>query len=487
MDRISGLFMDLFDWIWSASAMAAVTVVLILLMQRILHKRLKPRWQYLLWLLVLARLLLPGGLESDFSIYNWLFPADSLQEAMPLAKEPVFMEAEAGKPLQEVLYSGAVLVWLAGIGAYGTYTWAVNRRFAVKVRRETTPVTDARVLQLFAQCRERMSVRTEISLVESAQWKSPGLYGYAKPRLVMPKAVIGSLNEEQLCHVFLHELAHCKRHDIAINWLMQLLLIIHWFNPVLWYGYHRMRDDQELASDAMALSYLPPEHRKAYGYTLIQLLENSVYSAPLPGNVNMSGNRSQLQRRIIMIKHFKARSYRWSAVGLGAIVILAGCTLTDAKLGEESPSASPSPTPPAIEQKAAGTENASPSPSPSDIQQEPGASGGQASAPSGSQTPAPSGNRAPSAPDQPGAAAPAAPSAPAVLTPSSKEQPSMQVKEQAPKEPVPAPVAPSTLVPEQASAAEVKQPAPVPPQPQPVSEQTPVLREAPQPAAPAQK
>ncbi|MBS5910090.1 MAG: hypothetical protein KID09_05430 [Paenibacillus macerans] len=40
-------------------------------------------------------------------------------------------------------------------------------------------------------------------------------------------------------YIFLHELVHHKRKDIAVNWAMTVLLIMHWFNPVLWYAYRR--------------------------------------------------------------------------------------------------------------------------------------------------------------------------------------------------------------------------------------------------------
>lgn len=33
-----------------------------------------------------------------------------------------------------------------------------------------------------------------------------------------------------------------------------VVLIIHWFNPVLWYAYHRMQEDQEIASRVLGLS-----------------------------------------------------------------------------------------------------------------------------------------------------------------------------------------------------------------------------------------
>jgi bla regulator protein BlaR1 len=88
---------DFFYWIWSVSVMAAVTVVLILLLQRILRKSLKPRWHYLLWLLVIVRLVLPWGPESKFSIYNWISYPESIHVMDPTAQKETMEAATAAE------------------------------------------------------------------------------------------------------------------------------------------------------------------------------------------------------------------------------------------------------------------------------------------------------------------------------------------------------------------------------------------------------
>ncbi|GJM74662.1 hypothetical protein HMSSN036_68780 [Paenibacillus macerans] len=45
---------------------------------------------------------------------------------------------------------------------------------------------------------------------------------------------------------------------------MTVLLIMHWFNPVLWYAYRKMREDQELSCDAKTVSYIGSDEAKQY-------------------------------------------------------------------------------------------------------------------------------------------------------------------------------------------------------------------------------
>ncbi|WP_246320482.1 M56 family metallopeptidase [Paenibacillus qinlingensis] len=330
------LLTGFFDWILSVSVMATITVVFIMLIQRILHKRIKPRWHYLMWLLVLVRLLLPWHLESNVSIYNWLSYPDTIHEINPANEIGTHEELAMGDSLANILYQYAMYVWVLGIVLFAIYTFVINRKFVLKITKETRPITDIGILQLFTQSRQLMSIHKPVTLVVSDKLSMPTLFGFRNPCLVIPQSVINSLNHEQLQHVFLHELAHCKRNDIGVNWLMQFLLIIHWFNPVLWYAHQRMREDQEIASDALALSYIEPARREEYGYTLIQLLESYVRPVSVPGNVHLSGNKSQLKRRIMMIKQFQFNSYRWSFLGLAAVIIISGCSLTNASVDKKS-------------------------------------------------------------------------------------------------------------------------------------------------------
>ncbi|WP_091174302.1 M56 family metallopeptidase [Paenibacillus sp. 1_12] len=338
MSRITEQLIHLFDWVWSVSIMASVLVVLIIVMQRVLKHRLKPRWHYLMWLLVIVRLMLPWGPESEFSIYNWIGYTGSVHSAVQVNPEEMLIQAvpETAETAIQMVYRHVFVIWLVGVCLLGVYTFRVNRRFAQQMDKETVTITDARVIRLFNQCKKMMSIHRSIALVESRSLATPTLLGFVNPQLIMPQTLISSLNDDQLQHVFLHELAHSKRNDIGVNWFMHILLMIHWFNPVLWYAYRRMREDQEIACDALALSCLAPDKSQEYGYTLIKLLENFSQPVQAAGNVNLTGSKVQLQRRIQMIKQFKSNSYRWSFLGMAALLFISGCALTNPKGSQTS-------------------------------------------------------------------------------------------------------------------------------------------------------
>jgi hypothetical protein len=146
----------------------------------------------------------------------------------------------------------------------------------------------------------------------------------------LPVGLAASFSEDELRHVFLHELSHIKRQDILTGWLTTALQILHWFNPLVWLAFHRMRVDRELACDALALSYAREEENQPYGRTIIKLLESFGGSALAPSLAGTVENKNQMKERISMIAKFR----RTSGVPALAGVLFIGlglATLTDAQ------------------------------------------------------------------------------------------------------------------------------------------------------------
>jgi bla regulator protein BlaR1 len=358
------------QWVWTASLLSAGLVVLIVLLQRTLKERLIPGWSCLLWVLVLLRLLLPWSPESRFSILTGFPPVnsdDSGWQGTPLTALGVPADITSAPPALNHIWT---FVWIAGGLACAVYTLWGSWRFARRMNRETLPVQDPGLLALFAECRAAMAVRHPVVLVSGSEETTPALYGLLKPRVVIPAALLSTLDSEKLRHIMLHELAHAKRHDIALNWLMHLVLSIHWFNPVLWYAAGRLRQDQEMASDALALNCLVPDQRLYYGHTLIHMLEHPPRPDRLAGNIHLTGSAKQLQRRIKMIKRHQTHSRLMSILAIAGIMLVSGCVLTNPKESgdpatvAQSASPSGSPVSSALASSAPASTQASPSPSP---------------------------------------------------------------------------------------------------------------------------
>jgi beta-lactamase regulating signal transducer with metallopeptidase domain/Tol biopolymer transport system component len=370
----------LFQWLLRATLQGSLLVCLILAIKLALRERLSARWHYCLWLVLLVRLSLPWAPQSRLSIYSIvprLLPShlasvgpagDTRAEgagAMPRTPGqqggmgPASVPAQGGvpqkghdgagvsappivalprsdsaptvgrRPFAASVADAVPWLWLAGCVALGGYIFV--RAFSLwRAVASERPVTDQDILDLLEDCKMQMRVRTLVGVVVTDKVQTPVLYGFLRPRILLPQGLIETLGLDELHHVFLHELAHLKRRDIYLAWLVCLLQVLHWFNPLMWYAFRRMRADQEMAADALALSAAGTEESRLYGRTIVNLLERFSRPQYLPSLAGILENPSHIERRIRMIARFKGTTGR----PLPAMVVLAVLgliTLTEAQ------------------------------------------------------------------------------------------------------------------------------------------------------------
>ncbi|HDR4453675.1 M56 family metallopeptidase [Bacillus sp. FSL K6-1338] len=358
-----------FDWMIETSIMASILVGLILCIKVLFKNKLTPRWQYMLWIILIIRLVLPWSPDSSYSIYSVLtYKSDDafissqnpvasfvskermqelkgIDDTKVLPKEDTYTssstQADQANKTQThnnkkqdnetiSFYTVCICIWLTGVILLSVATFVMNRRVLLYIKKQPV-ITDEKIVQIFEKCKQSMSVQRNIPLLVSGKVSSPTVLGFIKPKLLLSTVHMKILDEQQLRYIFHHELAHIKRRDVGVNWLMHGLLILNWFNPILWYAYSCMREDQELACDALALTYIDSEEQIAYGHTIISLLEHYSSYYQVPSMANFSKNKRMLKRRILMIKKFKKNSYRWSALGAVAVIAVSSVSLLNAR------------------------------------------------------------------------------------------------------------------------------------------------------------
>ncbi|EJR72083.1 M56 family metallopeptidase [Bacillus cereus] len=358
-----------FDWLIETTIMASILVGLILCIKVLFRNKLTPRWQYMLWIILIIRLVLPWSPDSSYSIYSVLTYKND--DAFLSSRNPVatFLSKEHMQELKGIddtkiltkedtsttsstqtdqtnktqthinkeqddgtvpYYTICIYIWLTGVILLIVATFIMNKRLLLYIKKQPV-ITDEKIIQIFKECKQSMSVRQDIPLLVSGKVSSPTVFGFIRPKLLLSTVHMEILEEQQLRYIFHHELAHIKRRDVGVNWIMHGLLILNWFNPILWYAYSCMREDQELACDALALTCIDSKEQIAYGHTIISLLEHYSGYYQVPGVANFSKNKRMLKRRILMIKKFQKKSYRWSALGAVAVIAVSSVSLLNAR------------------------------------------------------------------------------------------------------------------------------------------------------------
>lgn len=359
------------DWLLAASAQGAVVAVLVIVIGWALGHRLAPRWRAALWLLVLARLALPESLATPWSLFN-LWPQSEAAtprwahvrvgtgaptahdatrgSALAPATPPPgtgssggrsssvgrSVDAPAGSSLTTpdgaINPISALGVWLVGaVGVLLTLAFGAGR--VLELHRASVPLDRPDLDAMAADAARRIGLRHAPRLYANAGFDSPAVVGWLRPRLVLPEGLAERLDSRDLQGVLLHELAHIRRGDIPIAWLAAAVLVVHWFNPLVWVVVILLRRDRELACDAMALAAMQGDDRPRYGPMLLMLLSSVRSSSPLPGLAGIVEGSNATQRRIAMIARFRSPSPTRATTVIAALLLsgLALVTLTDAR------------------------------------------------------------------------------------------------------------------------------------------------------------
>jgi beta-lactamase regulating signal transducer with metallopeptidase domain len=255
----------------------------------------------------------------------------------------------------------ALLIWLAG--AIVVAGWFIFTTIRLQlVTRRLTPVDDEISLCLLDQCSQLIGLKRPPILVSGPADFGPALIGIFRPRLVIPRNILASFSQHELRSILLHELIHHRRRDVAVNYLLAALTSIHWFNPLVWFAFSRLRAERELACDQAVMNLSPPRERLAYGCTILKLLELAGRGPLVPTAVGVIGKKGLMQRRIAMIARFDRRQPARPLVAVALSILLGGAALTAPTFAQDRPGAVPAlpPTqaPPAVDQARQAVEAA---------------------------------------------------------------------------------------------------------------------------------
>jgi TonB family protein len=337
----------LFHWTVRASGYAVAVIAIIVLVQALLRRRLSAGWACALWLVLLARLAIPFGPSSGLSLWN-LLPQKAydarvgfsgagsgtgilpvIDKKMP-DKGETFVPQTQARPVSRILRETLPILWLGGVLIMLSGITIKNLRLWLLVR-ELRQATHQPLLELLEDCKQAMRVRTIVGLVLTNRVKGPALFGFLRPRILLPERLAEQIPLEELRCVLLHELAHLKRGDIWLAWLAAILQALHWFNPLIWWAFARMRADREAASDALALRRMQSGDSDRYADTIVNLLENFTRSPRIPVIAGIMEDKTQIKRRLTMITGFKPPRRIETLVAAVLMAFLAMATLTDAQ------------------------------------------------------------------------------------------------------------------------------------------------------------
>lgn len=348
-----------FNWVMTSSLIGSFIICMILLIKLIIKNKQGALWHYYIWFILILRLMIPYSPESSISIFNAFNPVvtnlyhNQSNTAKTVKNEKVeiphkvsvqqknenknstkvaFYNEISNSNMALSLKTVIMWLWLAGVIIFAAYAAFINLKFLLRIKNHEELDSES-VNQILEDCKLDMNIHRKIRVVLTAEVNTPSLFGITAPVLLFPPDILNEVSMDEMKHIFLHELSHFKRMDNLVNWVVTLLKLVHWFNPIIWYGFYKMHEDAEMACDATALSYMKSKEQMQYGYTIIHLLKVTSEYHRIPGTSGMLEDKSKIKRRIIMISMFNKKSLKRTVFG-SAILIALGCVLlTGAKNG----------------------------------------------------------------------------------------------------------------------------------------------------------
>ncbi len=369
------------DCLVRTSVQVALLVVAILVVQRVAGRWLTPRWRYGLWLLVVLRLAIPVGFELpgggiDKTVAEWCLAPSGTGERDPararLTRDAGFIQMPVSSPRRSKdseseraakKHDEVTAVPARGVVASSRRTsthrrepvapidwqsvalggWAIVAIALVVLAlartlwfhrgvRRSVRVREGRALEILQECAARIGVGSDPVLVECPFVDNPAITGLRRAVVLMPPGLADTLDDAELRHVFLHELAHHKRRDVLSGVFVHLLACAYWFHPLVWFALHRLRATREVARDQEAIHADPQRDPLSYARTILKLCEGRpARSVPVPAiGLGLARTRVRdMQRRILMITQYGKFARSAPLIGGAALVGLVWLGFTD--------------------------------------------------------------------------------------------------------------------------------------------------------------
>ena len=329
---------------------AAITAG-ILLFRFIFKNRISSKLQYLMWWLLILRLLMPvtPDIGLHFNLQDMLLK-QAHQAELP-APAPVLDVAPASVPNTQSSYESVTpavqpdtdvapsqhvnpakstdwysivfVVWL--LGAIGFLGWLIFVKLRYYESLQHLMAGGPReVYELYDRCCKELCVKPlPLWIVNKSM--SPGIAFFGEPVLLVPLSLCG--DESRLRFALLHELTHKKRGDHYMTLLLNILRAVYWFDPVVHLAFSELRSDMESACDSDVLAYIGHEQKRGYLTVILDMF--SYDTEPILGMSQIRSKR--MAKRRMKGAFMKSRtSPAFRAITLCIALIMSLCCFTTA-------------------------------------------------------------------------------------------------------------------------------------------------------------
>ena len=356
--------------IFKMSMFSSIIILIVMGIRRLFRGRLHLKIISLMWILVLARLLIPFTLTSPVNIGNVLFNdvADTQIEAVEVLNQSLLndidnnimevessntylseqsrseqisneydatdtntqSEAEVSISLFEKclfflksisLMTYLFIIWLVGVCIILTGNICRMISFCRKANTYKRPLR-YNIRQVLYKNKAVLGIKRNVELIVSDHIDVPVTFGFIKPKILISEKLMTTLDNKKIELIIMHELCHIKRWDIAKTYIWILARAVHWFNPLVRLAFKMYQNDIEFACDNMVTSKLNNQKRIEYSQSLLDVIRVSQYSIKAPFAAPFCKKKSITRERIMNMLKPQKKSKSAGLISLLLVMIL---------------------------------------------------------------------------------------------------------------------------------------------------------------------
>ncbi|MBK8520007.1 MAG: M56 family metallopeptidase [Chitinophagaceae bacterium] len=111
-------------------------------------------------------------------------------------------------------------------------------------------------LKLFTELKAyQFGIKRKVKLWLSHSVKTPVTFGFFKPIILLPVALVNNISTKQAETLILHELTHIRTHDYLLNWFLVIAETIFFFNPFITNLCKKIKLEREMHCDMNVISF----------------------------------------------------------------------------------------------------------------------------------------------------------------------------------------------------------------------------------------
>ena len=358
------------DYLLMQSWQIAILVVVMALVNLALKNR-SSHIRYLLWLIVLAKCLVPPLLTIPLAVLPIEEPVKVFERSDVVIPEPVVSSSttELRSPMQgpseQIVGEKSArltnhqwlgFTWFAGVTVLVLVAVIKALRMEFWLKRQRNPIPPELKSEIEAMF-PVLSVKTlpKVWLIEGIG--QPFVWGLFRGSIYLPGSFTKVNDAEHRRDILGHELCHILRFDAAVNLLQVIAQAIFWFHPFVWWANRKIRAEREKCCDEMTIARLGAK-AKDYSSAIVNILISEHESSrPVP-SLAVAGPVKNIEERIkTMMKPGKKFYKRPSLIALSVVLLLALLTVPTALVltakAQEKTTTAPPPAPTAKDKAAA--------------------------------------------------------------------------------------------------------------------------------------